>query len=857
MIKIGTTLHDRYLIEKLLGSGGMGEVFQVLDLQENRKPKAIKHLDANGEECRRRFQREYELLQKVRHPALVQAFDIFETAQGMFMVLELADGDSMGKILRMGERIFTLSEQLLIANKVARGLEVLHLANIMHRDIKPDNIIVHKKTGGVKLVDLGVGKDLSRRSALTQEGIAPGTAAYMSPEQINEQAIGLRSDIFSLGVTLYQFFLWAEGSPFQDISTVSTIMKVLQVEPPKLYEALGSHVKMRAKEVAVYRGLSDLLARAMEKDDQKRDLSCGAIADRCEELYRQLVAQEDPSHSDGGTTLLNLSPRLDSSLKRALQEFHDHGQEHDAKSRPRRRRTKPVPKKMDQGKWKFWAGGMLSGILLVFVIMLIQSAPIVPKRAGESSHVTTERKQNFAVVKLNSAHTNPTPTTSLALAHNHRGIDLAERGDWAGAIFEHSRAIELAPSDICFRLNRANDYYLSENFAKAIEDCSRVISLSPDQADAYHIRAVSRYQLGEIQGAVEDYTQALRLKPDLVEAYRNRGQARSALGDRVGAITDYTQAISFRPNWAEVYHARGGVRRDSGDLSAAMEDFDQAIRLKPNWADPYTNRGNLYYMQGQFPKALEDLNRSIELNPNSSETFVSRGALRALQDLEGAIADFSQALRLNPRNVTAYMNRGLARNMKEDWAGATEDFCQAVRLDPNNISAYKNLSMVYIKKGEVRLAIDTINTLYRLRPEVDTLASLGWCYYLAKDYPKAVAIGQQVLAVSPDSFYSLYNTGLAYLALGDTRQAEHWYQLAMDKDRTRAGLKEAVSDLESLQKEQPERREVQYIHGLLAEHQGDSDKAAAIYRKYVQAAAPGEWKDRAQKRLQKLPRRQK
>ena len=292
----GTMLNDRYFIDKKLGEGGMGEVFKAFDSKKKNRAVAIKRLLDSDPVVRKRFMREYRFLKAVSHENLVRAYDYFRQNNDLFMVLEFVQGKSMADILKEESKPFSLAEQIAIANKTARAVELLNTGGILHRDIKPDNIIIDESSGKVKLIDLGVGKNVKQENktqALTLENAVVGSLAYISPEQIKGIS-DERSDVFSLGVTLYQFFLWLPESPYFAKNQMGMLWKIDRYNPPLLYEEiLKSQPNMDPQEEEIYKELSEILHKAQEKEPEKRLVSSKLLADKCEELHKKIDPIKD------------------------------------------------------------------------------------------------------------------------------------------------------------------------------------------------------------------------------------------------------------------------------------------------------------------------------------------------------------------------------------------------------------------------------------------------------------------------------------------------------------------------------------------------------------------------------------
>jgi serine/threonine protein kinase len=234
----GTQLRQ-YRIEAEIGAGGMGTVFRAVDTKLHR-PVAIKFLsdDLADAAARRRFQREAQMASSLNHPHILTVYDVGEFEGRQYLVTEFVDGGTLKDWAQRQPRNWEDIAQLLTG--VADALATAHQAGILHRDIKPDNILV-TSSGYAKLADFGLAKleEAAPRSATqtlteqqTQKGTVIGTIAYMSPEQASGQALDARSDIFSFGVVLYEML--AGQRPFRAATSLELLQQVIHAKPAPL-----------------------------------------------------------------------------------------------------------------------------------------------------------------------------------------------------------------------------------------------------------------------------------------------------------------------------------------------------------------------------------------------------------------------------------------------------------------------------------------------------------------------------------------------------------------------------------------------------------------------------------------------
>ena len=315
------SLHTKYKLGKIIGHGGMGRVYLGYNIQTKEKV-AIKQIifPAHARsQTRERAIREYEFLSAINHANIVKAYDFYEIGEHIFLVMEYAAGISLEEIIHKKPSSLSLKEQLAIAIQISQAVYLINTAGIIHRDIKPLNIMVDEQNKNVKLLDLGLGKDLEHRPDDLTKGNAVGTPAYMSPEQI-EGLISKNSDVFSVGITLYQFFAWAKLSPFQKATTISTWSAVTNRNVPTLWDILPQQVK---DEVPLYQQISLLIEKCLEKDPENRLPSCKSLVDELATIFYELKTDSTTIVYDSVITKRKWQPSIEVSSEeiRKLQKL--------------------------------------------------------------------------------------------------------------------------------------------------------------------------------------------------------------------------------------------------------------------------------------------------------------------------------------------------------------------------------------------------------------------------------------------------------------------------------------------------------------------------------------------------------
>lgn len=214
----------KYKLLNIIGQGGMGKIYKAIDPGLS-KPVIIKQLMLSSQTIlKRRFEREASIMKSLSHRNIVKVFNHFKEGDSYFIAMEYIDGMALEDLIKKNKKINTMPA-ILIFREICNGLKHAHDYGIIHRDIKPDNVLI-SKTGDVKLVDFGIATARPGSTEdLTKTGTVMGTPSYMSPEQItNSKDVDKRSDIYSLGVVLYQMITGVK--PFSSAFSAETINKI-------------------------------------------------------------------------------------------------------------------------------------------------------------------------------------------------------------------------------------------------------------------------------------------------------------------------------------------------------------------------------------------------------------------------------------------------------------------------------------------------------------------------------------------------------------------------------------------------------------------------------------------------------
>jgi eukaryotic-like serine/threonine-protein kinase len=303
---VGETIAERYDVEELVGAGGMSSVYKAHDrlLERYVALKVLHDQYTTDDEFVERFKREARAVAQLSHPNIVTVIDRAEDDGKQFIVFEYIDGENLKELLTRSGRL-PVRDALELAVQIAHGLAFAHDQGLVHRDVKPQNVLLNGD-GRAKVTDFGIARSLDVEG-VTQTGTVLGTSNYIAPEQASGQPVDAQTDVYSLGVVLYE--LLAGDLPFPGENFVTVAMKHVNEPPPNLLEA-RKDVPLR---------VAAAVDRALEKDPTQRFPSMNAFA---AELEASLAALDSPE-DDLDATMISAprTPQAQRHSQRAISPW--------------------------------------------------------------------------------------------------------------------------------------------------------------------------------------------------------------------------------------------------------------------------------------------------------------------------------------------------------------------------------------------------------------------------------------------------------------------------------------------------------------------------------------------------------
>ena len=278
---VGETIAERYELEEVVGQGGMSTVYKAHDsLLERYVALKVLHQQYNeDEDFVERFKREARSVAQLQHPNIVTVIDRGEEDGRQYIVFEFIDGENLKELVVRKGRL-DVRDALEIAHEIAGGLAFAHENGLIHRDVKPQNVLLNGD-GRAKVTDFGIARSLDVEHGVTQTGTILGTSNYLAPEQATGQPVDAHTDVYSLGIVLYEMI--TGELPFPGESFVAIAMKHIQQPSPNVLDVRGD-VPLR---------VASMIDRALEKDPEHRFPTMGAFATEIAASLAELDRGED------------------------------------------------------------------------------------------------------------------------------------------------------------------------------------------------------------------------------------------------------------------------------------------------------------------------------------------------------------------------------------------------------------------------------------------------------------------------------------------------------------------------------------------------------------------------------------
>jgi len=675
---INQTISHYTIIEKL-GGGGMGVVYKAHDLKLDRFV-ALKflppHLSANEEE-KARFIREAKAASALDHPNICTIHEIDETADGqIFICMTYYEGETLKKQVARGKSQVT--EVIDVAIQIAQGLAKAHEKGIVHRDIKPANLFV-TNDGIVKIVDFGLAM-LAGQTRLTQPGMIVGTLAYMAPEQLQGVDVDVRSDIWALGVVLYEML--TGQLPFIGEQKGEKVFSYSSLNQPLLSIDLTElqHSELPAK-------LERIINKALQKDREGR-------YQRVEEMLADL-RELKLEYQTGATKQTRIKVTLPQRARAflygagvvmlALLAWYLFAPPKPASTERKSIAVLPFTNLSESKEDEFFSDGITEDILTqiskIGDLRVISRTSVMQYKGTKKSVREIGNELNVTTILEGSVRREGNQVRIVAQLIDARNDEHL----WAETYDKEITQIFAIQSDVAQKIAAALKAKLSPAEKERIEK-KPTNNLT---AYEYYLKGrdyYNRFIKQDNETAIGLFKKTLELDPNYALAWAGLGDAYSQRFGRFAfaiswldsAMAVSNKAIALDPNSAEAYKALGTAYAYKGRLSKALDAFRKAVEYNPNYFPAVSNVGTFYQYTGIFDEALRWRKKAVFLSPMAAIVYT----------------DVGETYRLLDEPIKA-----------DQW------FAKATELQPDFPDTYYYLALLYLGQGKDQQALAQIEKL--------------------------------------------------------------------------------------------------------------------------------------------------
>lgn len=792
-----------YLLLCEIGSGGMGTVYEAEDKRLGRRI-AIKILPleyCRDHKAKERFLREARAASAVDHPNLCTVYDVGESEGRLYIVLALYEGETLRERIRRGP--LSPPEAQEVAIQVARGLARAHEAGIIHRDIKPANVMLTRR-GEAKILDFGIARLEGDEVSLTRTGASVGTPAYMSPEQARGELVDARTDVWSLGVILYEMV--AGRRPFGGESIEVVVSAILTQKPESLERARPE----------VPPELAQVIDRALAKDPAERYASA---AELLAELESGRVSSALPvfprRHRLKALRWSLLAAALITAgvlllLIRGWQPWR-------AVAEPPRRVAvlRPIVKSSENNPELGFVASEVVEASLSTLVSLEGLQALDPPERGEESGSETEKLRTAdadeALLPLLDCQANWCQVR-FRLLQEPGGAVLATSGPFEAQTgienaFELARAVQLHLQQIFpdhkprpesgVAQVKARDYSAYVKLERRVDGGERLGVAELDQLDAllrsspglvgaYRLAAEATRLQGALERALNYAAQAEELAPRDPRPMITRLQVEVQANQLVAARETLRRLENLAPGDARVLSAKADLLAARGELEAALELRKKVAQRRPTWLN-VLELARLEFRLGASESARRRLGNLLEKQPDNQYVRDHLAALEAcFGDLKRAAALYEELIRTRPARPF-YSNLGFVYFLLGDYSGGIAAYRQALALEPAHILTRFNLADALEAQGDLAEARDLYRTLEKelagSSTPLDAHDRMLHAQCLARLGRRVAAahLADDVLKQRPEDVQVLYYAAHLYAFLGERLSALYYMELALKK----------------------------------------------------------------------------
>jgi serine/threonine protein kinase/tetratricopeptide (TPR) repeat protein len=689
ILEIGRVLGDRYVIEEMLGLGGMGAVYKAQDKELDRviALKVIRPDIARHPEALSRFRQELLTARQVTHKNVVRIFDIGEADGIKFITMEYVRGHDLRALLAEHGKL-SVPEALTILRQICSALAAAHGEGVIHRDLKPGNIM-RDEQGRIVVMDFGLARPVEDTAKMTQTGAMLGTVEYMSPEQAMATKLDARSDLFTIGLIFYE--LITGNTPFKADSTLASLIKRTQEDAVPAIQI----------DPTIPKPVSDMVSRSLQRDPNKRFQSAEEMIECIDEITgkRPASALSIPSPLTRKHQWLTIT--VTAAIVAAVMiagTFVWRMHKGSAVAH------KPVTVLMADFS-NATSDEVFDGTLEPAFALSLEGAPFI------TTYNRTSAKKELNEIKPGARLTEE----NARLLAVRDGISVVISGSVAketnGYMLTSSAVDAITGKTISAQSISADD---KSSVLKAVGSIASRIrtALGDTTPESIRLAQQETFTSGSVEAAHE-YARAQEL----------RYQGKSA-----EAVRGFQRATELDPNFGSAYANLAALYYNMGNRVESLKAYKLAMEHIDRMSDreKYRTRGGYYLVTANGEKAVEEFSALVEKFPADSMGLNSLAyAYSRRHDNEKALETAHRALEIYPKNVPYRTNAALYAIYSGNYDVAEKEAQSVLEINPSYEMARVTIALAQVGRGSFDQAKDTLQKLSTLSPTAASYASSG------------------------------------------------------------------------------------------------------------------------------------